>query len=366
MRVSWTLSLYFGRQFIIGFAGALVVLAALVFLFDFIETLRRASGRSGISVFQVAGLALLQLPLLMQKLLPFAALFGGMFTFSRLTRTNELAVARASGVSVWQFMLPSALIALGIGVFVITTFNPLSAATADRHEQLEARYLHGRPSLLALSSTGIWLRQADETGQSVIYAQSISQQGLTFNELTIFLYHGETPDTFTGRIDARTGQLAPGHWVLNNVILTSPDKPAETVDRYELPTTLTLSQIQESFAAPETLSFWALPRFIELLQRSGFAALKHRVHWHSILSTPLILFAMVLIAAAFSLRLTRRGGTALLVAGGVAAGFLFYLMTDLVLALGLSGKVPATLAAWAPAGISTLLGLALLFHLEDG
>ena len=75
---------------------------------------------------------------------------------------------------------------------------------------------------------------------------------------------------------------------------------------------------------------------------------------------------MVLIAAAFSLRLTRRGGTALLVAGGVAAGFLFYLMTDIVLALGLSGSVPATLAAWAPAGISTLLGLALLFHLEDG
>lgn len=366
MRLSWTLSLYFGRQFVIGFLGALAVLAALVFLFDFIETLRRASGRSGISVFQVAGLALLQLPVLTQKLLPFAALFGGMYTFARLTRTNELAVARASGVSVWQFMLPAALIAVGIGGFVVTTLNPLTAATANRHEQLEARYLHGRPSLLALSSTGLWLRQADPEGQSVIYAQSVSQQGLTFNDITIFLYHGETPDTFTGRIDAKEGQLEPGHWVLTNVVLTSPDKPAESLARFILPTTLTLSQIQESFASPETLSFWALPRFIELLQRSGFAALKHRVHWHSILSTPLILFAMVLIAAAFSLRLTRRGGTFLLIAGGVAAGFLFYLLSDLVLALGLSGKVPATLAAWAPAGISTLLGLSLLLHLEDG
>jgi lipopolysaccharide export system permease protein len=32
----------------------------------------------------------------------------------------------------------------------------------------------------------------------------------------------------------------------------------------------------------------------------------------------------------------------------------------------LSASVPIMLAAWTPAGISTLVGLAMLFHLEDG
>ena len=71
-------------------------------------------------------------------------------------------------------------------------------------------------------------------------------------------------------------------------------------------------------------------------------------------------------AATFSLRLTRRGGIGLLAIGGVLAGFLLYFLTDLVLALGASGAIPVMLAAWSPALVSSMLGIAMLFHLEDG
>ena len=56
----------------------------------------------------------------------------------------------------------------------------------------------------------------------------------------------------------------------------------------------------------------------------------------------------------------------MLVLAGLLTGFLLYFISDLVLALGLSGKLPPVLAAWTPAGIFTLLGVAGLFHLEDG
>ena len=45
---------------------------------------------------------------------------------------------------------------------------------------------------------------------------------------------------------------------------------------------------------------------------------------------------------------------------------LLYFVSDLVLALGLSGKIPPVLAAWTPAGVFTLIGVASLFHMEDG
>ena len=102
-----------------------------------------------------------------------------------------------------------------------------------------------------------------------------------------------------------------------------------------------------------------------MLEDSGFSSVKHRLHWHSLLAVPLLLCAMVLIAATFSLRFTRRG-TWVLVLGGLLTGFLLYFVSDLVLALGLSGKLPPVLAAWTPAVIFTLLGVAGLFHLEDG
>jgi lipopolysaccharide export system permease protein len=75
---------------------------------------------------------------------------------------------------------------------------------------------------------------------------------------------------------------------------------------------------------------------------------------------------MVLFAAAFTLRPQRRGGTTIIIAGGVATGFVIYFASDVVYALGLSARLPALLAAWSPAAVGCLLGAGVLFHLEDG
>lgn len=364
MHLSPTLSIYFGRQFLLGIATVLSLMAGLILLFDIVELMRRAASHPSATWDVVVGMALLRLPMLAEKVLPFAALLGGMLTFSRLTRSRELVVARAAGVSVWQFLTPALLIAVLIGVFVMAVFNPISAAMVGRYEQQEAKYFKGRSSLLAVKSSGLWLRQLDAQGQSVIHAARVSQNGTEFEDVTIFLYRGA--DHFVGRIDADTARLENGQWELKKALLTGPDRPAERHEFYMLPTSLTMTQVQESFAPPETFSFWTLPRFIETLEEAGFSARSHRLHWHSLLAVPLLLCAMVLIAATFSLRLTRRGGTGWLIVGGSIAGFLFYYLRDVVLALGHSGSIPAILAAWAPAGVCALLGLAMLFHLEDG
>jgi lipopolysaccharide export system permease protein len=365
MRVSWTLSAYLGQHFLHGIGIALVTLGALILLVEIVELLRRSADRPEVSFDVVLALALLDLPTVLQKVLPFACLFGGMYGLLRLTRTQELIVARAAGVSVWQFLLPALTIAIAIGLLVITVLNPLAAVMASRHDSLEAKYLHGRQSLLSVSPGGLWLRQADPGGRSVIHAQSVSQQGTEFREVIIFRYQGAT-DRFVERFDARSASLGDGQWLLQNAIISAPDRPIRSEPTWRLATSLTLKEIQDSFAAPETLSFWALPGFIELLQEAGFAARRYRVHWHSILSLPIYLAATVLIAATFSLRLTRRGGTGLLVISGALAGFVLFVISDLVLALGLSGKIPPAVAAWAPTGVASLLGLSLLLHLEDG
>ena len=364
MRVSFTLSMYFGRQFLGGFALVLAVLASVILLFDAAELLRRASGHDGVGYMQVLEMALLQLPFLIQKVLPIAVLFGSMLAFLRLTRTHQLVVTRSAGISVWQFIAPALALAVLIGVSAITLFDPFSAAAVSRFEQLEGRYIRGQSSVLAVSSAGLWLRQPGPNGQSVIHAERVSQRGEALDDITIFFYEGA--DRFAGRIDAASGVLRDGAWELHDVLLTAPDQPSQRLKSYELETSLTLAQIQDSFAPPETLSFWELPAFIDALREAGFSALNHRIHWHTLLSAPLLLFAMVLIAAAFSLRLTRHRHAGPMVVGGVFAGFAVYAVSDVVLALGLSGSVPAALAAWTPAGVCTLLGIATLFHLEDG
>lgn len=366
MKLSSTLSIYIGRNFLLSFLAFFVGLLTLVFLLDFIELLRRASSKPEVTFLIISQMAFLKLPHMGQLLFPFAALFGGMSAFWRLSRSQELAVTRAAGISVWQFILPALILAMALGVFKIAAFNPLSSATLSRFQAMEAIYLKGQKSVLAISDNGLWLRQGTAEGHAVVHAINLLQQGdqVTLQHTITYLFQGQ--DTFIGRIDAERAVLGDGFWRMENAWVNSPEAPPEHLSEYWLETDLTLTKIQDNFAAPETMSFWKLPEFIKTLEEAGFSAIRHRLQWHSLLATPLLMCAMVLIAATFTLRHARRGATTFVIASGVFTGFILYFFSDVVFALGLSDSIPVTLAAWAPSGVASMLGLAMLFHLEDG
>jgi len=366
MRVSATLSVYIGRQFFWSFLGLLLVILLIVLLFDTVELLRRAHGQSGVSFAQLLEMAFLKLPYMGQQMFPFAALFGGMLTFWRLARHHELVVTRAAGISAWQFLLPVIGVGFLLGVLMTVALNPLASASLSQYERREALMLKGNHNLLALGASGIWLRQANADGQAVIRASRILTAGndITLYDLTVFRYRGS--DEFYQRIDAELAELEDGFWRVQNAHVQEPENPAQFDETVWLETDLTLASIQDSFAPPETMSFWSLPGFIQKLEDSGFSAVRHRLHLHSLLAAPLLMCAMVLIAATFTLRTSRRGGATYVVTGGVLTGFVLYFFSDIVFALGQSDSIPVVLAAWTPSGVATLLGLAMLLHLEDG
>lgn len=362
--MSLTLYVYFARQFLLWLVGMLLALIAIIVLFDVVELTRRAQGKEAVDIAVVIRMALLRAPLLAEKVLPFAVLFAALFSFRRLTKSNELAVARAAGISVWQFLLPAISIAALFGACQVTVFNPLASILASQYERMESAFFEGRSSLLAVKSSGIWLRQGSDDGQAVIHASRVAQDSMRLDDVIVFLYQGH--DRFTGRLDAASATLHDGYWELRSAWYSEPNQRPQRLASYRLPTELTLQSIQDGFASPETMSFWDIPAFIRSLEAAGFTAHRHRLHWHALLATPVLLCAMVLIAATFSLRPARRGGTVYLVAGGVGSGFLLYFMSSVVYALGLSSSIPVVLAAWTPAGVSMLLGVATLLHLEDG
>ena len=366
MRLSPTMSIYIGKQFILSFCIIFSVLLMLILLFDTIELLRRAASKPQIGFSLVIEMAVLKLPHMGQQLFPFAVLFGCMSAFWRLTRNHELVVSRAAGVSAWQFMLPVLVLAFLLGVAKITVFNPLASTMLLRFERIEAASFKGQKSFLAISESGLWLRQSNGTDQSVVHAKNVSQQGneVELSKVNVFIYKGA--DKFSRRMDAKNAILEDGFWHMSDVWVHQPDTPSQHEDEFWLETDLTLGSIQDNFAPPETMSFWDLPAFIKALEGAGFSAIRHRLHWHSLLAAPLLMCAMVLIAATFTLRHSRRGGTIFVISGGVLTGFVLYFFSDVVFALGLSDSIPVTLAAWTPSGVATLLGLAMLLHLEDG
>ncbi len=364
MRLPLTLSLYLSRQFLLSFLAILAGLLAIVFVGEVLELLRRSAARPEISFGLILSMAGLKLPGTAQVILPSVTLFAALFFFWKMTRTHELEVVRASGISVWNFLAPVALAALLFGAVEVTVMNPLSAAMVGRYERLEDKYFRGRPTTLNVSSGGIWISQADAKAQAFIHAASLNPARFELTDVMVFENPANLPES--RRIDARSAMLLPGVWELRDVVIQTEDGRGQRQAIYRLPTELTQSRIEESFASPRSLSFWQLPEFIHTLNAAGLSSLRHQLYFQALLAKPVLLAAMVILAAVFGLRQSRRGGIFTTISVGLAAGLLLFILNDVIQTLAQSGALPVVLGAWGPPLAGLLAGAAALFHFEDG
>lgn len=367
-RFPFTLSRYLFVQFLVNFAVLLTGLLLIVYIFDTIELLRRAAKVEGISVSLVLQMGLYKLPEVGQQIFPFAILFSAMFTFWQLSKRSELVVVRAAGLSVWQFMGPLVAGALLIGLLQMSVINPLGAMFIAKFQTIEAQKLKRDDSLISLSDQGLWLRQrhhenGEAVGTAVLHAKSVKPGWRLQQVMALFI---NSQYGFEQRIDARAASLERGQWVFDGVIVNNPGEQPVHVDRLAMPTDLSIDKIQNSFADPQTISFWRLPAYIRTMMATGFDATSLKIQLQSLIARPIFFIGMVLLAACVSLRPQRMGGTVWLIVAGVAIGFVVFFLGSFLQALGASGQIPLLLAAWFPPLICCLLGVGGLMMLEDG
>jgi lipopolysaccharide export system permease protein len=354
------LSLRFTKTILATFAGVF----ALIFTIDLVETLRRSGDTAGATGPLMAWLSFLHTPTIAEQALPFAVLFGAMISFLNLSRKLELVVARAAGVSVWQFLAPPLLVVLVIGVVSVVAYNPGSAIMKQKADAIEAKLFGAAGGAAAGGGKELWLRQRSVDGQAIIHANGVADQGATLTNVTVFDF--DKDGGFTDRIDAAGATLHDGYWSLDQAKVVTPGLETQAVETYLLATTLTRGEVSQSFIAPETVPFWSLPPLVAQIERAGLDATGYRLRYQALLARPLMLAAMVLVAASFSLRFFRMGGVGIMVSGGVAAGFVLYVATKLIGDLGGAGFVSTPVAGWSPAIVGCLFGVIVLLHQEDG
>ena len=313
--VGRTLTLYLANRFGVTIAAVFGTIFGLIYLLDFVEMLRRASGLPDASAALIAFLCLLRTPSVSEQVLPFAVLAGCMFAFVNLSRRLELVVARAAGISVWQFMGPPVLVVGLLGIFSVTVYNPLSAMAKEQAERIETRLFRG---VQTNTDTSMWIRQRSVDGQAIVRAEQSSDSGTRLSAVTAFVY--EPNGAFQERVEAATATLKQGYWELKDARISAPGEEPQSHETYLLATNLTPEQVTQSFVAPDAVSFWRLPDVAQRTETAGLDANRYRLRHQALMAQPLTLIAMVMIAAAFSLRFFRFGGIARTVAGGVAAG----------------------------------------------
>jgi lipopolysaccharide export system permease protein len=361
--IAGTLSRYFGMRFLTAVLAVFAGTLALTAMIDFLELMRRTGDLKDVSGFFVAKITLFRVPFVTERVLPFAVLVGAMFCYLNLSRRLELVVARAAGMSAWQFIAPAVIIAWLIGAAATMAYNPISASLREQSTRLEAE-LFGRDSGFRNPGSGFWLRQRSDDGQAVINAKASRQQGVQLAGVSIFRF--DSSGHFRDRIEAKTAKLEPGYWRLEEARFYASGAAATERDTFRLKTTLTPVQVGESFATPETVPFWQLSSYIELAENAGLAASAYRLQYYQLLAQPFYLVAMVLLAASVSLRFFRMGGVQKVILGGIGAGFLLFVMAKITGDMSKAGLMAPMAAAALPPAVGGLTGLIALMYQEDG
>jgi lipopolysaccharide export system permease protein len=296
--------------------------------------------------------------------MPFSVLVGAMSCYLGLSRRLELVVARAAGVSAWQFVAPAMIAALLFGVVATTVYNPIAAVLHERSKRLEADMLGESLSALQENTSGFWVRQKSAEGASIINASSSREQGAQLGGVSLYSFDGA--GHFQQRIEAKSATLEKGYWQLEEARIYTSGKAPDVEDTYRVSTNLTLEQVRESFATPETVPFWELPTYIDLADRAGLMAAGYRLQYQQLLARPFLLAAMVLLAASVSLRFFRFGGVQKMVLSGIAAGFLLFVLSKITEDMSRSELLSPMAAAWIPVLIGSLTGFVALLYQEDG
>src|SRR6185295_10835225 len=153
LTIGWTLAFYFARRFAFMVLAIFAFFVLLIGTITYLEYLTRSIRADEFDAVQVLLLMAFRVPSICEDVLPFTTLFGSIAAFVIANRRLEVVVARAAGISAWQFLLP-------------------------------ARLLSSGPVEDAESSGPVWLRQAAEGRESIIGAQQSFEHGLALAGVT--------------------------------------------------------------------------------------------------------------------------------------------------------------------------------------
>ncbi|MDB9891509.1 LptF/LptG family permease [Alphaproteobacteria bacterium] len=359
-----TLFRYFALRFVSWITLCLLGLASIISLIQTVELVRRVSLlTSSPPDINFLKMALLNLPAVIEMILPFAMLSGAMLCFSSWNRSNEFVAVRSFGQSVWAALGPALFSAFIIGMLLVTVINPIGAVTSKRHEVQMAEIFGESDSNFSVSTSGIWLRDTLKSGKLIIRGDALNAETASIINPVIYLYHNNIH--MKALYKASSMQLTYKGWMLDRASRWQTDGQKTDLGNLLLPTGLDALDLRQSGLNPQSISVYLLPGFIDALERAGIPASEYRFHLYKTLSVPLLMLGIAMLAARVTLTNVSRGRRSRLFLRGAFLAIVIFIFSYFMQILGSSLQVPMSVAAWTPAIAISLVGAIILARTDE-
>lgn len=294
----------------------------------------------------------------------FIVLLGGIVFFSIMHNKLELTVMKAVGISTKNIL--TALFG-GVAILVLLYITILDAisthaikTTKAIHEELKLQ-VHPIDKSLTLTNSGVWFKDINKNNSYIISVKSFDKrESLAYN---VRIFEFNTKNILERSMHSHKALLKQGEWELYNCSIFDIGGKEQFQKIMKLPINLSFSKITKMVMVPESVSFWSLGKYSNMLDKVGLSALKYKVHWYSKLSSMMQMFSFIILVMAFCINYNSRDTRTYALKIGILLIFVFpvYFLGNILIAFGETGIIPLWMASFI---IPILIFLVGMFVLE--
>jgi LPS export ABC transporter permease LptG len=345
------LDLYVGRLYLGVLIMTIVGLAGLFYISTFIDLSDKwfkGQASLGMLVSYIAWAT----PQFMMWIVAIAVLLAALVTVGLLTKSSELIVMRACGISLYRASLPLLAFALlGTGLLLAVEERVL-VVTNRRAEYLNQMIRYGSAKMFDVLNRK-WLIGPD--GELYHY-EYYDPNRRELNQFSVFEFDPDT-HVLMRRTYAMQASYAPRTpdgdttpWIAQ--LGWRREFTRADVSKFASFKTARLPLEPADYFVTEApdadrMNYGQLKKYVDELKASGYNVLEHEVALQRKLAYPLVPIIMTLIAVPFAVTTGKRGAM-YGIGVGIVLALVYWTMISVFAALGAAGIVPPTLAAWAP------------------
>lgn len=358
-----TLSFYLTKKFFKDFFLYLGLFTAVIQIFTIIDVLRKRDVNEN-TVLPILKLLILKTPYIADTIMPYMVVLSVIYSLNHFSRSNELVVIKSFGISIWQIITPVITAFFAFAVFYVAVINPFVALTYKGYNRYKTLLGGADESLVEISANGIWLKdKSDVNIDSYIHAEKILDHGKYLSKVRFYLH-----DKFTNKsriIIAPQVTIYDEQLIATQATLYKADSEPEFLKQITLKSKFKQTETMEIIPL-RSVSVWDFYKTIEKLSKLGFSVLRYKYYFYKALCLPLLILSLVIFAIPIGISSFSRSHINIKLALGMVSSLVLYFIFNLLGALTELGNLPIHIAVIVPPVIFSSLGLALIFHLEDG
>ncbi len=355
------LSRYITKEILKYFSIVLAAVVGIYIVVDFIEKVDDFL-EAGIPTIRMVTFLFYKTPFIIAQIMPVGLLLSVLVVFGLMSKNNEVAVLKSSGISVYLLLKPAAIVGVifSVALFAISEFVvPAAMVKSNKIWLQDVR----KKNLVSTREHDIWMKSPGK----IIHIDHYKPEIQTIYGVTVNYFD---PDfRLIRRVDAQKGVYEKNGWTLFDLLDQKLDKKndkfdAATKDRLFLSLSLLPEDLKKVVVKPEEMGMADLYRFIQKMEREGYVASRFRVDFYAKTALPLVCVIMSLLGTGLAVKGKLKEGLPVSITYGLCIAFLYWIFFSFCLSVGYGEMLPPIIAAWMANLVFICIGAIVLINAE--